>query len=223
MTAISADDVTSLGTDTVYVALVEDHHIVGLGFAEALRAEPDIDVVGVVPTVGDLAHFVDLDLVVLDLRLNDGSTPEENVAAIHELGARVLVLTSAENPVLVREAARAGVLGIVRKSQSVEQLVHAVREGAAGRSVATLEWAAALDSDVALADANLSDREREILALYASGESAQSVAFAMGLSRNTVASYVSRIRDKYARVGRPAFTKVDLHLRAAEDGLLGGE
>jgi DNA-binding CsgD family transcriptional regulator len=89
-----------------------------------------------------------------------------------------------------------------------------------GETIATTDWAAALDADSELADAKLSAREREILALYASGEKAQSVAYRTGLSRDTVANYISRIRVKYANVGRPAHTKVDLHRRAIEDGLM---
>ena len=203
------------------VALVEDHEIVAVGFAQLLREFADIQVVAVTPTVRDLdLDATPVDLVVLDLRLGDGSSATDNIGTLVAAGADVLILTAAEDPQAIRAAAKAGALGIVRKSQPVEELVDAIRDAARGTTVAGLDWAAAIDGDEALADAGLSAREREILALYASGEKAQSVAYLTNLSKATVANYVSRIRAKYANAGRPAHTKVDLHRRAAEDGLL---
>jgi DNA-binding NarL/FixJ family response regulator len=203
------------------VALVEDHEIVAVGFAQLLREFADIQVVAVAPTVRDLdLDATPVDLVVLDLRLGDGSSATDNIGTLVAAGMDVLILTAAEDPHAIRAAAKAGALGIVRKSQPVEELVDAIRDAARGTTVAGLDWAAAIDGDEALADAGLSAREREILALYASGEKAQSVAYLTNLSKATVANYVSRIRAKYANAGRPAHTKVDLHRRAAEDGLL---
>jgi DNA-binding NarL/FixJ family response regulator len=203
------------------VALVEDHEIVAVGFAELLRGYPDIDVVTVSSTVTALDLVTTpVDLVVLDLRLGDGSSATDNIRSLLDSGVDVLILTAAEDPNLIRAAAKAGVLGIVRKSQPVDELVEAIRDAASGATVAGLDWAAAIDGDAGLADAGLSAREREILALYASGEKAQSVAYLTNLSKSTVANYVSRIRAKYANAGRPAHTKVDLHRRAAEDGLI---
>ncbi|ROQ39963.1 LuxR family two component transcriptional regulator [Frondihabitans sp. PhB188] len=203
------------------VALVEDHEIVAVGFAELLRQYPDIDVTTVAATVRELDLAKNpVDLVVLDLRLGDGSSATDNIRSLLSAGVDVLILTAAEDPQAIRDAAKAGALGIVRKSQPVDELVDAIRSAASGETVPGLDWAAAIDGDEGLADAGLSAREREILALYASGEKAQSVAYLTNLSKSTVANYVSRIRAKYANAGRPAHTKVDLHRRAAEDGLI---
>jgi DNA-binding NarL/FixJ family response regulator len=203
------------------VALVDDHELVRIGIAELLVDQPTIDVVASTSSVAELfASPVELDLVVLDLRLSDGSTPGANVAMIREHGLEALVLTGGDDPRLVRSAAREGVLGVIRKAAPASELIDALLRAGAGETVATTDWAAALDADSELADAKLSAREREILALYATGEKAQSVANQTGLSRDTVANYIRRIRLKYANVGRPAHTKVDLHRRAVEDGLM---
>jgi DNA-binding NarL/FixJ family response regulator len=203
------------------VALIDDHEIVRVGIADLLAAQPSIEVVASVSTVAELfALDASPDLVVLDLRLADGSAPGDNVAAIREQGLDTLVLTGGDDPRLVRSAARAGVLGVIRKAAPASELVDALLRAGSGETIATTDWAAALDADTELVDAKLSAREREILALYASGEKAQSVAYKTGLSRDTVANYISRIRVKYANVGRPAHTKVDLHRRAVEDGLM---
>ena len=201
------------------VGLIEDHRLVALGVIEVLGNGGFH--VEVAATVRDLldrgGRFA---LAILDLRLADGSSVGDNVSALRAVGIPVLVLTSGESADLVREAARSDVLGIVRKSRPEGEIRAAVADAIAGKPVASVDWAAALDADPQLADAGLSPREREVLALYAAGEKAQAVAAEMGISTPTVANYITRIRHKYAAVGRPAPTKVDLYRRAAEDRLL---
>jgi DNA-binding NarL/FixJ family response regulator len=203
------------------VAHVDDHETVQLGFASLLADCPDISLLASATSVQDLVSVVEhLDLVVLDVRLSDGTTIEENVAWLRAHGLNVLVFTAADNAFEVRGASRTGVLGIVRKSESRQVIVDAIREAALGNPVVTTDWAAALDSDPELPAAGLSPKEQQVLALYASGDKSVTVAHRAGLSSSTVAEYVRRIRYKYAMAGRPAHTKVDLYKRAVEDGLL---
>ncbi|MDI9929033.1 response regulator transcription factor [Rhodococcus sp. IEGM 1354] len=203
------------------IGLIEDHESVALGLKAMLADEPDLDLVIMASTVDELlAHRETLDLVVLDLRLGDGSSPRSNVEQLHAAGSRVLVYTGAENAFLVRSAARAGVLGVVRKSAPASAIVSAIRRAASGGQVVTTDWAAAIDGDPQLPDVGLSPRQREVLALYASGEKAGRVARLAGLSEQTVNDYLVRIRNKYAEAGRPAPTKTDLYKRAVEDGWL---
>ena len=203
------------------VAHVDDHETVRLGFASVLQDEDDIELVHSAMSVDDILSLAPtLDLVVLDIRLSDGSTVARNLAVLHEANARVLAFTAADNPAELRAASRGGVLGIVRKSETREAIVEAVRVAARGGTVATTEWAAALDADPNLSSAGLSPKEREVLALYAAGDKSVTVAHRAGLSAGTVAEYVRRIRHKYAMAGRPAHTKVDLYKRAVEDGIL---
>lgn len=207
----------------VRIGLIEDHEVVQVGLKALVGTVPGWQLSVVARSVRELdlgGDGLKLDLVLLDLRLDDGSSPGDNVTALHAAGIPTLAYTAGEDPALLRAAARAGVLGVVRKSDEVSVLVESIRRALAGEAVATTDWAAALDADVAIADAQLSPRERQVLALYASGETAQGVAEAMGLSRDTIINYVGRIRTKYALAGRPASTKVDLHVRAQEDGIL---
>ncbi|MGW4090449.1 response regulator transcription factor [Nocardia sp. NPDC004750] len=206
------------------IGLVEDHESVAIGLAAMLARETDLDLVLTAGTVPELLSAADgapkLDLVVLDLRLADGSSPEDNVRALRDRGIEVLVFTGADNAFLVRSAARAGVLGVVRKSEDVPTVVAAVRRAASGEQVVTTDWAAAIDGDPQLSDVGLSPRQEEVLTLYASGEKASRVARLTGLSEQTVNDYLGRIRQKYADAGRPAPTKTDLYKRAVEDGWL---
>ena len=203
------------------IAHVDDHETVQLGFAALLSTEPDLELRLSAPTIEPvLARLNEFDLVVLDLRLSDGSSVESNMARLAEGGAQVLAFTAGDDRLSARAASRAGALGIIRKSAPAAAVLEAVRSAAQGIAVATTEWAAAVDADPELAAAKLSPKEREVLALYAAGEKSVTVADRAGLSTSTVAEYVRRIRQKYAKVGRPAYSKVDLYKRAVEDGIL---
>lgn len=206
---------------TIRLAHVDDHETVRLGFASLIADEDDLSIVAGGETVDAILPALGLvDLVVLDIRLSDGSTIAHNLGVLHGLGARVLAFTAADDPADLRAASRAGVLGIVRKSDSRDAILDAVRRTSGGEAIATTEWAAALDSDPDLASARLSPKEQEVLALYASGEKSLTVASRAGLSASTVSEYIRRIRSKYAMAGRPAHTKIDLYKRAVEDRLL---
>jgi response regulator receiver len=132
----------------------------------------------------------------------------------------VVVYTSGDDPYLVRRAIAGGALSIVRKSAPPEDLVEAVLAASDGATCPTPDWAAALDADEDFVASRLSDLEARILAHYASGERSGSVARALNVSKNTVNTYIARIREKYRESGRPAESRVDLFRRAAEDGLL---
>jgi DNA-binding NarL/FixJ family response regulator len=85
----------------------------------------DVDAAGAVWVVGTAASVDallagpgrDADVVLLDLDLQDGTTVEDNVAAVLAAGPAVLVLAASDRPVSVRAAIRAGALGYVLKSE----------------------------------------------------------------------------------------------------------
>lgn len=201
------------------VAVVDDHELVALALQSVLADYPDLDFDRHELTVASLTvRPREADVVVLDLSLRDGSGPASNVAALREWGAQVLVLTSGEDPYLVREASRTEALGILRKSAPRAALIGALRSVALGEHVPSTEWASAIDSDPLVRAAPLTPREREVLALYASGMGAREVATALFVSENTVNDHLRRIRAVYHHLGRPAATKVELYRRGLEDG-----
>lgn len=205
------------------IAVVDDHQIVVQGFAGIFAQLDTVKTVLTANSIEELLsdpQFADTDLVILDLRLADGVSPAENVARIREHGVNVLAFTGDTDPNLVRSAAQAGVLGVVRKSEPTAVLQEAVLQALAGSPVASFEWAAAIEADPQLNDVGLSSREAEALKLYASGAKTVAVANQMGVAPTTVIDYIRRVRLKYERAGRPAHTKIDLYQRAVEDGLL---
>jgi two-component system response regulator DevR len=205
------------------IALVDDHQLVGLALVTALGSSSDLKLTGAFPTVEALLRKLPQpELVLLDLRLADGSSPASDVRRIREAGGQVLIFTSAEDAYLVREALHADVLGVLRKSAPIEVMINAICRAARGMPVMTSEWAHAVESDPLLSDAGLSKQESRVLQLFADGARSQSVADELHITIGTLEDYIRRIRTKYARAGRPAPTKIDLYKRAVEDGLLPG-
>jgi DNA-binding NarL/FixJ family response regulator len=210
----------------VCVAIVDDHDAVRFGLRGACE-EAGFTFCGGAGTVAELLEVrnpLSCDVVVLDLSLADGSHVENNVKAIIEAGSQVLVFSIADKAALVSAALRAGAAGVVKKSQSMSDLMDNIRLVANGVYVNSPEAAAAIDADSAFKEqANLSPRERQVLALYASGFALKQVAYELGVGYSTVKEHIDRVRSKYSNIGRPAGTKTELYLRAVEDGLIDGD
>ena len=202
------------------IIVVDDHDIIAKGCRLVFEDAGMPWSVRWYASLRDVEWPVGRVLVVLDLRLEDGSTPTQNLREIERRGLPVIAYMSAESPILVREAIAGGVLAIVRKSGPSSDLVLAIQDALDGRPSAGLDWAAALDADEDFVVDYLAPIEADVLAHYAEGEKSETVARILSLSKNTVNTYVARIRDKYRAAGRPADTRVDLFRRAAEDGLV---
>ena len=208
-----------MGDTTIEIIVIDDHRVVGLGVTAAFNNRGVDASISWAPTVRD-AKRLRGQIAILDLRLADGSDPDRNIADLTERAIPVVVYTSGDDPYLVRRAIAGGALSIIRKSAPPEDLVEAVLAAADGATFPTPEWAAALDADEDFLADHLSDLEARILTHYASGESSACVARTLSVSKNTVNTYIARIRDKYREAGRHADSRVDLFRRAAEDGLV---
>ncbi|MEJ6019687.1 response regulator transcription factor [Corynebacterium sp. H113] len=210
------------------IVAIDDHELSLRGLSALIAEASDLELVGTYPTVPALLQSTDstdqLDLVILDLRLADDSDPAQNVLALELVTENVLILSSAESPYLVRKALRTGVLGVVQKSEKPENILDAIRLACEGKGALSTEWASVVDSDPLIDTVDLSDRQREVLELYASGESTKRVATMTGLTSNTVLDYLGRIRAKYAAAGRAKHSpnKSEMYRLAQEDGYLPG-
>lgn len=216
------------------VGVVDDHPVVVLGLTAILNAQPDMHLVAAACTALELiGRGNELDVVLLDLALADHSSPARNVAILAAHASRVIAFTAGPRSYLAQEAARAGAAGIITKNEQPAAIVDDIRTIVRRRSTGSEQPIRCLDqvSGVSRADdvgefvatanhANLSHRESEVLALYASGSTADHVGTLLFISRDTVIDHIRRIRAKYAAVARPAPTKIDLFHRAVEDGLI---
>ena len=212
-----------MSTATIDVAAVDDHPIILDSIAHWVSG-PDtgIRVVATAATVDSLlagpgrhAH-----VVLLDLDLGDGTTAERNVAVIRAAGSAVLILAASEKPVSVRDAIRAGALGYVLKNEETSEVRAAIKAVASGKDWISSRLAYIFATDDAPDRPELSAQETRALQLYATAMAMKSVARRMCISEGTAKQYVGRVREKYARAGRAAPTKLDLYYRAVEDGHL---
>jgi DNA-binding NarL/FixJ family response regulator len=207
--------------EPITIAIVDDHDSVRLG-VKAGAQEAGYLVVEHADSVQALLGKLKEPprVVVLDLSLADGSTPATNVKKLIQFGSKVLIYSIADNKDKVNEALREGAEGIVSKSQDMTTLFEAIRLSANGITINTTETVAAIDNDISFR-ANLSERELQVVRLYASGMTLKSVAYELKLSKYTVKEHIDRARDKYSKVGRPVTGKSELLIRLIEDGLFG--
>jgi len=208
-------------TDVIDIAAVDDHPIILDSVARwVMTDEGDIRVVATTATVDALLAGPGRQarVVLLDLDLGDGTTVDRNVAAILEAGPAVLVLSASDRPAAVRAAMHAGARGYALKNEDAAQIRAAIREIAAGGDWISARLAYILATDDALDRPALSNQETRVLQLYATGLPMKSVALKMGISEETAKQYLGRVREKYARAGRAASTKMELYYRAVEDG-----
>lgn len=207
-------------SSVLHLAVIDDHEIVALGVRGAYNAvgSPDEVHISWYPSVARMRHIPDV--VILDLRLDDGSTPAANLKYLLNMNVPVVVYTSADDPYLVREAIVHGALSVVRKSASPRELVDTVEAALNNEVTPGLDWAAALDADSDFVATHLNKVEAEVLAHYAAGELSEVVAHRLGLAPSSVNTYISRIRHKYRVAGRKVDSRVELFQRAAEDGLV---
>ncbi|WP_432491889.1 response regulator transcription factor [Kineococcus gypseus] len=204
------------------VAAVDDHPALLTGLRVELAGH-GVRLTATAPTVPgllrELAGAPSPEVVLLDLRLGDGSRPAGNVGALLGAGTRVLVYTEGRQHAEASEALHAGAQGVLLKDRPVAVLAEALRAVADGETLPSAETAAALQVDADLAG-HLSPQERRVLELYAGGMPARSVALRLGVTLETAKSYLKRIRAKYAALDRPAYTRMELYRRAVEDGVL---
>jgi two-component system response regulator NreC len=207
------------------VSIADDHQIIRVGLRSILQAEPDIQVVAEATSCAEALSTIELakpDVAILDLNLPDGSGLAV-VPALLETSpdTRILVLTMHAEPHIIRSALAAGVHGFLNKAAEPEEVVRAVRAVAQGRAFVSVPLSGGLGELVATGSEDsrppaplrdsarprdsgrpLSDREREILALFASGLTHRQIAAQLKLSVKTVETYRSRLGDRFGARSR---------------------
>ncbi|HET8626311.1 MAG TPA: response regulator transcription factor [Thermomicrobiales bacterium] len=191
----------------IRVLLADDHGILRAGLRALLASEPDIEVVGEAADGEEaVAQAADLrpDVVVMDIAM-PGLDGLEATRRIRDRGlpCKVLILTVHAEERYLLPVLRAGGAGYVQKSGADTDLLEAIRTVARGDAflypgAARLLLAEYLDREAGGHDRNrdLSERERQVLALTAEGYSAQEVAERLFLSPKTVETYRERAMHK---------------------------
>ncbi len=215
--------------EVITVAVVDDDRMLLDGMRSWLGGVADLRLTATAATVGELlgssaaqdGAYVPADVVLLDLMLRDGSDPGGNIRRLARLGSRVLVISTVPDQARIVESLRAGADGYLTKDNELPALVTAIRDVAAGRGAHSPELAFAFAYDTTPGRPRLSPRERQVLLDYAAGMTLKAAARRAGITPNTAKDYLDRVKAKYLRAGRPAYTKLDLARRVSEDGLDG--
>jgi DNA-binding NarL/FixJ family response regulator len=191
----------------IRVLLADDHGILRAGLRALLANEPDIEVVGEAADGEEAvaqATALAPDVVVLDIAMPrlDGLEAARRIRD-RGLPCKVLILTVHAEERYLLPVLRAGGAGYVQKSGADTDLLDAIRTVARGDAflypgATRLLLADYLDREGAGHDRSrdLSERERQVLALTAEGYSAQEVAERLFLSPKTVETYRERAMQK---------------------------
>ncbi|MCB1246131.1 MAG: response regulator transcription factor [Acidimicrobiia bacterium] len=193
---------------TIRVLICDDQEVVREGLRTILAIVPDFDVVGVAADGAAAVEAVgagDVDIVLMDLHMPgmNGVQATRSITTAHP-AVRVLVLTTYADESWVLDAIRAGASGYLLKDAPRDRLVAAVRGTIDGETHLDPSVAGGLlvrlanqPADTAVAfGADLSEREREILALIGKGLPNAEIAQRLFLSDGTVRNYVSGILAK---------------------------
>jgi DNA-binding NarL/FixJ family response regulator len=216
---------------TIRVVLADDQALVRAGFRVLLETEDGFEVCG---EAGDGTEAVELtrrhhpDVVVMDIRMPgvDGLEATRRITAEKALAAvKVLVLTTFDVDAYVYEALRAGASGFLLKDTEPVELLRALRVVAAGEALLAPTVTRRLIAEFvdrpenrridASAVAQVTDREREVLALVAGGLSNDEIAAQLVISTATARTHVSRIMTKVN-----ARDRAQLVVLAYESGLV---
>ncbi|GIH16888.1 response regulator [Rugosimonospora africana] len=198
---------------TIRVLIADDQPLLRGSFRLLISTVPDLEVVGEASTgrqAVELARQLRADVVLMDIRMPDldGLTATRMITENDDLaGVRVLILTTFEIDQYVFQALRHGASGFLGKSAEPEELLNAIRvvsrgdallSPAATRSLIArfLRYPDQDDPPTPQRLAVLTDREREILTLVATGLSNDEIAAHLVLSPATVKTHVNRAMVK---------------------------
>ncbi len=193
------------------VLIVDDHPVVVDGLVAGLAAH-EIEVVGTAATLAEAQALLQrepIDVVLLDLRLPDGSGTSllRFARSIPEAPA-IIILSSFSSPEYVDVTARLGASGYLLKTAPTTEIVSAIRRAASGLvAIGPRERSRAWKP--------LSRREHAVLERLVAGRSNDEIAHDVGVSTKRVEAHLSQLYERYEVASR-----VELALAAERNGWL---
>jgi DNA-binding NarL/FixJ family response regulator len=188
------------------VLLVDDHPAILDAIAAAVRATPDLALAGTARTLDEALRLARPaepglaapDVIVSDVQLAGEAEGLRLLETVGPGGPAVLLLSSFDQPPLIRTAFDRGAAGYLLKTSEVADILDAVRTVAAGGTA----FSAAMLRAVRTAPRRPSDREIEVLALVCGGASNDEIGARLGVTEKTVESHLRRLFDRYGVLSR---------------------
>jgi len=193
----------------IRVLLAEDQGTVRDALEILLGLQPDIEIVAAVARGDEVvgaAIVARPDVAVLDIEM-PGLDGLEAAAQLRQRlpACKVLILTTFGRPGYLRRAMQSGVVGFLVKEAPAAQLAIAIRRAVAGERVIDPALAAAALSE---GDSPLTEREHDVLAATARGETIATIAAALYLTEGTVRNYLSEAIQKLGARNRVEAARV---------------
>jgi DNA-binding NarL/FixJ family response regulator len=179
--------------------IVDDHPVLRQGVASVLKAEFSGAKIREASTVDEAisaAKGGKPDVVIVDPHLGNADATSTILHLRKEISAPVVVFAADGNMRVLAEALKAGARACVRKDSDAAVLSEAIEAARSGRFF--IDPALADDEDAALDAASkvLTERQRQILQMFADGAHTEKVATTLGLSTETIRTHTKRILAK---------------------------
>lgn len=208
----------------INVLIADDHALIREGLKKTLNGEADMKLIGGVSSVAEL--FAQLDQLPVSIILLDITLPGvSGLDALKELRQKyprvpVLILSFHPEHRFAVRALKAGAAGYITKQSATEELVLAIRKVVSGGRYVSAALAEELAAELETASDRpphelLSDREFQVMRLFAAGRTSNQIAKELAVTVSTVNTYRMRILEKMQMK-----SNVELARYALEHGLI---